>query len=520
MKISVFFLLVCLFLFLSQCQQNESKKDPQADMAEAQALMAELSGEELAKIHCGSCHKFPEPAVLDKPTWSTYILPRMGYMLGIYPDAQTRASLFEDGPGGTIVAKEKIYPAEPIIIPEIWEKIQSYYLENAPEALELPQRQTIAEELPHFKVTKPPFSLSPPSVTMANFMEDGTLFIGDANTKALYKLDEQFKLDNAANVREGAVWIQEGDDNYFVTVMGSFSPTDAPSGLLLDLPKNGDRNTKVLLQNLQRPVHTEVDDLNGDGRQDIVTCEFAKWTGQLSWWEQTPEGAYKKNILKDQPGAIKSYILDFNKDGNKDIVALFGQGNEGIWVFYNDGKGQFTEKQLIQFESSYGSSYFNFFDYNGDGLPDIIYTAGDNADYQPVLKPYHGIRIFENKGNEQFEEVFFYYLNGAYNAIPADFDLDGDLDIAAISFFPDFVNHPEEAFVYLQNDGQGNYEASSFEEVSDGRWIVMDANDYDKDGDLDLVLGSLAFEVIPPMGLVDKWIDNGLPFIILENTTK
>ena len=35
-------------------------------------------------------------------------------------------------------------------------------------------------------------------------------------------------------------------------------------------------------------------------------------------------------------------------------------------------------------------------------------------------------------------------MHGAYNAIPRDFDKDGDLDIAAISFFPDFKENGKE----------------------------------------------------------------------------
>lgn len=136
------------------------------------------------------------------------------------------------------------------------------------------------------------------------------------------------------------------------------------------------------------------------------------------------------------------------------------------------------------------------------------------------MKPFHGVYVFTNDGDNQFEQAFFYHLNGAYGAIPRDFDLDGDIDIAAISFFPDWKNSPEEGFVYLENQGDYNYSASTFPAVNKGRWIVMDAADYDQDGDEDLVLGSLAFEVIPKMGLVEQWVRDGIPYILLENQTK
>jgi hypothetical protein len=100
-------------------------------------------------------------------------------------------------------------------------------------------------------------------------------------------------------------------------------------------------------------------------------------------------------------------------------------------------------------------------------------------------------------------------------------DLDGDIDIAAISFFPDYKNRPEESFVYLENDGKNNFKASTIADPTMGRWIVMDVADYDKDGDEDLILGSLAFEVIPTNNdLINKWVNNGIPFIVLENKTK
>jgi hypothetical protein len=159
------------------------------------------------------------------------------------------------------------------------------------------------------------------------------------------------------------------------------------------------------------------------------------------------------------------------------------------------------------------------FDFDGDGNEDIIYTAGDNADYDPITKPYHGIRIFMNDGSNHFKESFFYPLNGAYKVIPSDYDNDGDIDMAAISFFPDYENSPEESFVYLENKGEMNFDASTFPGSSDGRWMAMDAGDMDGDGDLDLLLGSMIFGT-DYTRYFEKWSEGTLPFAWLENTTK
>jgi hypothetical protein len=213
-------------------------------------------------------------------------------------------------------------------------------------------------------------------------------------------------------------------------------------------------------------------------------------------------------------------VSDLNGDGLPDVVALFGQGDEGIFVYYNKGGGQFEEVRALRFPPSYGSSYFDLFDFNGDGHLDIVYTCGDNADFPPVSKPYHGIRIFQNDGRGNFTEALFLPLPGAYAAIPADFDLDGDLDIAAISFFPNFEKTPEAGFVFFENQGGMKFRALTFPQSHKGRWLVMDAGDWDADGDLDLVLGSMAFEVVPDGGEVKKWIKDGIPFVVLENKAR
>ena len=55
-----------------------------------------------------------------------------------------------------------------------------------------------------------------------------------------------------------------------------------------------------------------------------------------------------------------------------------------------------------------------------------------------TLKRDQGIRIYLNRGDLQFVQTYFYPMYGVYGAELEDFDLDGDLDIAAIAFHPDF----------------------------------------------------------------------------------
>lgn len=480
--------------------------------------MASLSGEQLAGMFCVSCHLYPEPALLDKTSWRESILPRMGEFMGIYATDSTRAGLIEDGPGGAEVEAANVYPTTPMLSAAAFGKIKDFYLQNAPDTPLPPPSREIATGLKQFKVETSPMRLSPPSTTMIKVTDEGDIYIGDAHTQTLYEFNNKLELQRAAKVRESAVSLRRTDEALLVTVMGSFSPTDAPSGMLLALPRTAAEQPRIVLKGLKRPVHSSFADFNGDGSEEIVTSEFGKWTGGLSVWRQE-EGAWKSKKLRNRPGAIRAYTPDLNNDGLQDIIALFGQGDEGIWIYLNKGNGRFSEKAALRFPPSYGSSYFNLHDLDNDGDLDIVYTAGDNADFKPITKHYHGIRIFLNDGELNFTEQLYYQLNGAYNAIPYDFDGDGDTDIAAISFFPDWDHTPEEGFVYLENQGDFNFSASTFEGVAElGRWIVMDKGDIDNDGDMDLVLGSLAFEVVAEGNWVQNWVEGGVPFVVLRNT--
>ncbi|MGN6540858.1 MAG: FG-GAP repeat domain-containing protein, partial [Ginsengibacter sp.] len=194
------------------------------------------------------------------------------------------------------------------------------------------------------------------------------------------------------------------------------------------------------------------------------------------------------------------------------------QGDEGLFLFTNKGNGNFQQEEVLKFPPSYGSSYFELDDFNKDGYPDILYTCGDNGDYSRVLKPYHGVYIFINDGTNHFKQKFFFPIDGCYKAMARDYDGDGDLDIAAISFFADYAHQPQESFVYLENKGNLDFHPYSFREATLGRWLTMDAGDIDGDGKPDIILGN--FSIGPE--IIKQNVDwkHSPPCVILKNIGK
>ncbi|MBR9777724.1 MAG: VCBS repeat-containing protein [Cytophagales bacterium] len=524
MRIALYFFALNLIFLAQACNPSDQKTNKEDSTQPKPELKKETlqdplekPAEMLAKTYCTGCHLYPEPDQLDKTTWQT-ILPRMGHFFGIYESDSSREDLLEGGRAGEIVERSNVFPKSPTIDPLIFDKIKSYYLDTAPEKLPEPQGKEIKTGLKNFKLHSPAYKTKNPMHLMVKIIGPDRWYISDAGRSSFSLMNNEFKVQKTASSPEGTVWVHEGKAYSYALVIGTFNPTDMDLGFVMRLPNASGEVTKIVAKDLQRPVHMDMGDLDGDGLEDMVIAEYGKNTGSLGWWKQGPSGKFQKIMVRNKPGATKAYIRDLNNNGLKDIIALFGQGDEGIYIFHNQGNGKFAEEPVLRFPPTYGSSFFDLYDFNGDGFEDIIYTAGDNADYDPIAKPYHGIRVYINDGTNHFKESFFYPLNGAYKAIPSDFDNDGDIDIAAISFFPDYENSPEESFVYLENKGDMNFDAFTFSGSADGRWMAMDAGDMDGDGDLDLLLGSMIFGT-DYTRFFEKWSDGTLPFAWLENTS-
>lgn len=526
-KIPIIGSILAIFL-LWQCADSSAN---QIKEAAKNSLETSMSGEELAKIHCASCHKYPSPDLLDKSTWGNFVLLRMAAFLGIYHDNvkyldKMPAQWIEPGVGGQRVAAAKIYPAEPLISREDWEKIRDFYLKNAPAKLASASTKVeIKVGIPNFTIIEfNPSKKVPPLIQAIAIDEANNSVYAGVYKDGIYKMNDEGKLVDKTMGETFFVDFGMGKNEFAALDMATRYATDNPTGQLLIANSFDNFKRKKFtgnLQKLMRPVSFNSGDLDGDGVADYLISEYGNYLGQLAWYSSKNNGkSFEQHVLYPDDGSIKAKIVDLDNDGKNDILALEGNGDEGIDRYLNQGNGAFKRERVLRFLPTNGSTDFQVIDFDGDGKQDILYSNGDNGDYTPILKPYHGIHLFLNK-NDEYKEAFFLPLNGVYQAEAVDFDQDGDLDIAAVSFHPDFKNHPQESFVFYENDGQNNFTAHTIPQFADSRWMRFATGDVDKDGDVDILLTAMNIKT-PEIAktVADKWAKEETAILFLQNGKK
>ncbi len=511
MKFQDSLFLLVVFFWMS-CSPISERKQPPPTLEQLAATDLKLDGEQLANAYCGSCHIKPDPSVLDKKTWNESVLPDMRKRLGLYLEEDFGATLPEDAgvPKG-------IYSKVQLIDREDWRKIQEYYNENAPSA-PLPQESKEIPKLgiPGFDLIQPNYDFVYPNLTTMLRVHPGTgqLWLGN-RFRTLVILDPKNnfqRIDSISTAIAPVEILWESDSEFELLTMGLMDPSNDSIGSITKFTRKGKSWAgALLLDSLMRPVHFLKEDLNNDGQPEYVVSQFGNHFGKLSKHSNKKE----EQILSSFPGARRTISADIDRDGDLDLIAQFTQSRESIRAYFNEGNGEFQEKILLDFQPAFGSSDFRLEDMNQDGFEDIILVNGDNADQSQILKNFHGVRIFLNDGENNFEENWFYPMHGASGLELADFDGDGDLDIFAIAFFPDPKQKPRQDLIYFRNDNNGMYRPFVLAEELDAHWLTITKGDIDLDGDQDVIVGSFEFN-----DLYKKPVKNWKPFIILKNDNK
>ncbi|MBM81540.1 MAG: hypothetical protein CMJ78_13245 [Planctomycetaceae bacterium] len=167
---------------------------------------------------------------------------------------------------------------------------------------------------------------------------------------------------------------------------------------------------------------------------------------------------------------------DFDEDGDLDVSSADYTPNNRLYLFENDRKGNF-KKHIIQKDDPERLERHMVGDVDGDGDLDVV-----------IVKNLRGDLLwFENNGKPTSgslwrRHVITTNLPYAYDVALADYDQDGDMDVAASNW----LSHE---FNWFENDGSpadGKWQKHLIEkDVKETR--TMRTADFDGDGDMDLL---------------------------------
>jgi predicted nucleotidyltransferase len=242
-----------------------------------------------------------------------------------------------------------------------------------------------------------------------------------------------------------------------------------------------------------------------DGRADSVTVtgllnnkqysfhifEYMGTFGSQQYFTQVSDGnpgvfstslfAEQTGIVLNSPTFASAVWGDYDNDGFVDFLL---PGNPSR-IYRNNGNNTFTEKTGIALMNcNYGSCAWG--DYDNDSDLDLIITGATSVNVFTPLNPM--TKIYRNDGADVFTEQTQIILPAVYYSSVdwGDYDKDGDLDILITGATGTSVDFQPVSRIYT-NNGNNSFTLSQLSLTpilrGSGKWV-----DYDNDGDLDVFI--------------------------------
>ncbi|MCA9190300.1 MAG: VCBS repeat-containing protein [Planctomycetales bacterium] len=449
---------------------------------------------------CGDCHALPKPNSFEQADW--YDQVHMGYEFY----ARSQRTDLKPPPPQTVVQYYQAAAPERIQFPPVGEVDQQWRSKFDTTKLDWSEGDTYVMPAVASLKWLDPDGRGQSKLVVCD-MRDGTVSLvepqpGNSSRVVIARLEAPSRVVQGDLDGDGRQDLIVGD-------LGSFNPYDHGLGRVVWLRRTGDASTfeaTNLIQGIGRVADLALGDYDADGQLDIAVAEFGhRSVGSLRvLFGRRVDGkqAFRFRVADIRPGTVRVISEDWDTDGRLDLASLVSQEYESVELFLNR-ETKFNRQPVWHAgDLTYGSVGMEAVDLDQDGDLDLLTVNGDCFDNN-YANLTHGVQWLENQGNLRFEHHPLCNLLGAYRALPADMDMDGDLDIVAVANLPTRVKpvqlrgQQQVSMLLLEQTSKMNFEPHVLE-LGTPRYPALEIADFDGNGKLDLAVGAQLFGTDAP----------------------
>jgi len=266
-------------------------------------------------------------------------------------------------------------------------------------------------------------------------------------------------------------------------IVGDFNNDGIPD---LAVTNFGDNTVSILLGNGDGTFQTQTPyatapggpvgivawDLNGDGNLDLLAAIQGTEgsNGPISLLLGNGDGTFRQQMaipLQFNFLLKELALADYNLDGDADLAVT---GEAGVTILLGNGDIGFEELEPIHLQ--FAPQGIATGDFNGDGVPDLVVTAGDESQVLTILLG-NGDGTFNVGAMPQVG-------NGAFEVATGHFTTSGNLDLAT-------ANQADGKVSVLLGEGNGTFQPQVTYLVCSDPYSIVVA-DFNGDGNADLAV--------------------------------
>jgi Big-like domain-containing protein/VCBS repeat protein len=264
-------------------------------------------------------------------------------------------------------------------------------------------------------------------------------------------------------------------------------------------------------------------DFNGDGILDLAVANQTGGNSEIAILLGNGDGTFQAPVGYSTGAASAAYISvgDFNLDGAADLAVANTGTQDSVSILLGNGDGSFQTAVVYSSGGAFAKAVA-VGDFNGDGAPDLAVVNGCATYYNLDCSQSGSVGVLLGNGDGTFQAPVAYGSGGNEpNSLAiADFDGDGNLDLAVANLGPSAGNSSAGVLGLLLGNGDGTFQPAATFGAGGNFAVFVSAADFNGDGQPDVaVVGQCDTSGTCATGVVGVLLNTASGFSLYASST-